>query len=99
LYGDPEYRFEALQVSLNGLEGVDLVAVLGLELGDPIEVTFTPNGLGSPITAYAQIIGLNHEARTDSYDVTLRLASIVAYAFLILDDASFGILDTNVLGF
>ena len=99
LYGDPEYRFEALQISLDGLEGVNLAAVLALELGDPIEVTFTPNGVGSPITRYAQIIGINHEARIDSYDVTFRLASLEAYAFLILDDTDFGILDTNVLGF
>jgi hypothetical protein len=99
LYGDPEYRFEALQVSLNGLEGVDLVAVLGLELGDPIEVTFTPNGVGSPITRYAQVIGVSHEVRPDTYDMTLNLSALEAYAFLILDDASFGILDSNVLGF
>lgn len=99
LYGDPEYRFEALQISLDGLEGVDLATVLGLELGDPIEVTFTPNGVGSAIVRYAQIIGVSHEARTDSYDMTLNLSALESYAFLILDDASFGILDSNVLGF
>jgi len=99
LYGDPEYRFEALQVSLDGLQGVNLAAVLGLELGDPIEVTFTPNGVGSAITRYAQIIGIEHEARIDSHNVTFALSSLEAYAFLILDDASFGILDSNVLGF
>jgi hypothetical protein len=99
LYGDPEYRFESLQISLDGLEGVDLATVLGLELGDPIEVTFTPNGVGSAIVRYGQIIGVGHEARPDSYDITFSLASLEAYAFLILDDASFGILDTNVLGF
>jgi hypothetical protein len=99
LYGDPEYRFEALQISLDGLEGVDLATVLGLELGDPIEVTFTPNGVGSAIVRYAQIIGVSHEARPDSYDMTFNLSALEAYAFLILDDASFGILDSNVLGF
>jgi hypothetical protein len=99
LYGDPEYRFEALQISLDGLEGVDLATVLGLELGDPIEVTFTPNGVGSAIVRYAQIIGVGHEARPDSYDITLNLSALESYAFLILDDASFGILDSNVLGF
>jgi hypothetical protein len=99
LYGDPEYRFEALQVSLDGLQGLDLAAVLALELGDPIEVTFTPNGVGSAITRYAQVIGIEHEARIDSHNVTFALSSLEAYAFLILDDASFGILDSNVLGF
>ncbi len=99
LYGDPEYRFEALQVSLDGLQGLNLASVLGLELGDPIEVTFTPNGVGSPITRYAQVIGVSHEVRPDTYDMTLNLSALEAYAFLILDDASFGILDSNVLGF
>lgn len=99
LYGDPEYRFETLNISLDGLQGTNLATVLGLELGDPIQVTFTPNKVGSAITRYAQVIGVSHEARIDSYDMTLTLSSLEAYAFFILNDASFGILDTNVLGF
>ena len=99
LYGDPEYRFQALHISLDGISGTQLASVLALELGDPIQVTFTPNNVGSAITKYAQVIGLTHEAGPDRYDITLSLAALEAYAFLILDDASFGILDTNVLGF
>lgn len=99
LYGEPEYRFESVDISLDGLEGADVLTVLGLELGDPIEVKFTPNGVGSPIERFAQIIGISHDVAVDSHNVRLRLASLEAYAFMILDDADFGILDSNVLGF
>jgi hypothetical protein len=99
LYGEPEYRFESVDISLDGLEGADVLTVLGLELGDPIEVKFTPNGVGSPIERFAQIIGISHDVAVDSHNMRLRLASLEAYAFMILDDADFGILDSNVLGF
>ena len=44
-YGEPEYRFQDLVVSLDGLSGSDVSAALNIELGDIVQVKFTPNGV------------------------------------------------------
>jgi hypothetical protein len=97
-YGEPEYRFENMTVSLNSLTGTQQTDVLNLELGDIIEIKFTPNGIGSPIERYGQIINIDHIIGPDRHDITLGVGSL-QYSFLVLDDAGFGILDTNALAF
>lgn len=97
-YGEPEYRFENLTVNLNGLTGDQQISVLELELGDIIQIKFTPNGIGSPIQRYGQIINLDHAITPDRHDITLGVGSL-QYSFLVLNDAAFGILDTNALAF
>lgn len=97
-YGEPEYRFENLTINLNGLTGDQQISVLNLELGDIIEIKFTPNGIGSPIQRYGQIINIDHAIGPDRHDITFGVGSL-QYSFLVLDDAGFGILDTNALAF
>ena len=97
-YGEPEYRFDALTVSLDGLEGLQKEEVLQFELGDIIQVEFTPNRVGDPIERYGQIIGIQHTVGVDRHTITYSLGSL-QFAFLVLDDEGFGILDTNVLAF
>ena len=97
-YGEPEYRFEAVTVSLDGLEGLQKEEVLQFELGDIIQIEFTPNQVGSAIERYGQIIGINHSVGVDRHTITYSLGSL-QFAFLVLDDVGFGILDENVLAF
>lgn len=97
-YGEPEYRFENLTVNLNGLSGSQQIDVLELELGDIIQIKFTPNGIGSPIQRYGQIINIDHGIGPDRHDITFGVGSL-QYSFLVLDDDGFGILDTNALAF
>jgi hypothetical protein len=97
-YGEPEYRFENLTVNLQGLSGDEQISVLGLELGDIIEIKFTPNGVGSPIQRYGQIINIDHAISTDRHDITFGVGSL-QYSFLVLDDVGFGLLDENALAF
>lgn len=97
-YGEPEYRFENLTVNLNGLTGAQQTSVLGLELGDIIQIKFTPNGVGSPIQRYGQIINIDHSIGIDRHDITFGVGSL-QYSFLVLDDEGFGLLDTNALAF
>jgi hypothetical protein len=97
-YGEPEYRFENLTINLNGLTGDQQISVLNLELGDIIEIKFTPNGIGSPIQRYGQIINLDHAIGPDRHDITLGVVSL-QYSFLVLDDTGFGILDVGALAF
>lgn len=97
-YGEPEYRFQDLTVSLEALTGAEQESVLQLELGDIIQIVFTPNGIGDAIDRYGQIIKIDHSIGIDRHDITFSVGSL-QYSFLVLDDTGFGILDTNALAF
>ena len=97
-YGEPEYRFQDLVVSLDGLTGSQATSALQIELGDIVRVTFTPNGVGDPIARYAQVNKIEHSIGVDRHEVTYGFGSL-QFAFLVLDDSGFGILDTNALAF
>lgn len=97
-YANPEYRFEGLLVDIRALPPADVASVMGLEIGDVIEVVFTPNNIGTAIDQYAQIIGIDHNVSFDTHEVTLRLAGLT-FTSLVLSDVEFGKLDTYTLGF
>jgi hypothetical protein len=97
-YGEPEYRFQDLSVSLDGLTGQNLIDTLNVELGDIVQIEFTPNGIGSPIARYGQVNKIEHNITPGSHDVVFGFGSL-QFSFLVLDDVAFGILDQNVLGF
>lgn len=97
-YGEPEYRFQDLVVSLDGLTGEQAISALNIELGDIVRVTFTPNGIGDPIARYAQVNKIEHSIGVDRHEVTYGFGSL-QFAFLVLNDSGFGILDSNALAF
>ena len=97
-YGEPEYRFQALNVDVDGLSGTDLNNVLQLELGDIVRIKFTPNGVGAPIERYSQISSISHSVSAARHTIQFGVGSL-QYAFLVLDDVAFGILDENALAF
>jgi len=93
-YGDPEYRFETISVNLDTVGGGNKATCLGLEIGDVVSITFTPNGIGDPIEQYGQIIRISHELEPSRHDMFISVASL-DWTFLVLDDAVFGKLDSN----
>lgn len=97
-FGEPVLRFENITVSLDGLDAGDRAAVLGLELGDVVEVQFTPNGQGVEIDRFAQVIGVDHEIGVDRHNVSFSFDSLEFSPF-VLDDVVFGKLDKAQLGF
>lgn len=97
-FGDPEYRFDAVTVSLDGLSDSQKIDVLQLELGDIVQVKFTPNQVGDSIDRYAQVIGVKQSVAPDRHTITYSFGSL-QYSFLVLDDTGFGILDENALAF
>jgi hypothetical protein len=97
-YGEPEYRFQDLTISLDGLTGNQAQQVLDVELGDIVRITFTPNGVGSPIARYGQVNKIEDTITADRHTIVFGFGSL-QFSFLILDDPGFGILDTNVLAF
>ena len=97
LYSEPVYRVNALTVNLDGMTSTQAGQVLDLELGDAVQVSWTPNGVGSAVTQIVSIDGIEHQATPAMHEVTFTLSQTLA-AF-ILDDPVFGVLDDDILGF
>jgi len=97
-YAQPEFRFEAVDISMGDSTDDEQAAILGLELGGKCLIKYTPVGVPPAISKYAQIIGIEHKADPNQHIVTLRFKT-VDYQLLILDDAVFGLLDYYYLGF
>lgn len=97
-YATPEYRFDSVTVSLTSLTASKQANLLILDLTDIVKVVYTPNKVGSAISKYVRIIGIEHTMNVDDHLVTYRFASLENEQF-ILDDTIFGLLDYNVLGF
>jgi hypothetical protein len=97
-YAQPEFRFEAVDISLNDASDAERVTLLGLEIGAKCQIKYTPAGVPPQISKYAQIIGLEYKADPNQHVLTLRFKTL-DYQLLILDDAVFGLLDSYYLGF
>jgi hypothetical protein len=98
LYDDPELRINEVTVKLHDKTPEEVEKICTLEIADVVQVTFTPNQIGSPINQYAMVTGIGHDIGIDQHQVTLQLASVSVSNF-VLDSAQFGILDTNILAY
>ena len=97
-YGEPEYRFQDLEIALEGLTGQQQQDVLNVELGDVVQIVFTPNGIGSPISRFGQVNKIEDSISPERHSIVFGFGSL-QFSFLVLDDTGFGILDQNVLAF
>ena len=97
-FGQPEYRFQDLEIALEGLTGQQQQDVLNVELGDVVQITFTPNGIGSPISRFGQVNKIEDSITPERHSIVFGFGSL-QFSFLVLDDVGFGILDQNVLAF
>jgi poly-gamma-glutamate capsule biosynthesis protein CapA/YwtB (metallophosphatase superfamily) len=74
-------------------------ALLALELGDVVEIKFTPNQIPPAITKYAEIIRIDHNIDLNNHVLSLGFSTL-DFALFVLDDAQFGKLDAgNALAF
>ena len=97
-YANPEFRFEAITTDLKDLSPTNKAGVLALELGDVVEVKFTPSGVPPVIERYGKVIGLSQSISNSAEEVVLRLETTAGGLF-VLDDPEFGRLDQdNLLG-
>lgn len=95
-YSEPEYRFEGFEVRMNKLSVEDQNKVIGLELGDAVSVSFTPNGIGDPIERFLEVIRISHTIDPEEHIVALGFRAI-DYPPFVLGDPLFGRLGTGVL--
>ena len=98
-YSQPEYRFESVEILLDELTDQEQTDLLGLEIGDVVEIKFTPNGIAPAISKYAEIIRIDNSIDLDNHIMSLGFSTL-DFALLVLDDAQFGKLDAgNALAF
>lgn len=99
LFGDPEYRFESVEIFLNTLTEEQQEDLLALELGDTVQVKFTPGKPATPppIIKFAEIIKLDHAVDQTSHRMRIGFQTLDV-TFFVLDDAVFGRLNEGALG-
>jgi hypothetical protein len=97
-FKEPQYRFSNLSVILDVLSEAQQNEVLGLEIGDVVQVRFTPSGIPPAIEQYVRVIGISHDWQNNEKRVNLALERL-DFSLFILDDAVFGILDEDRLSF
>lgn len=98
-FKDPEYRFKSVQIILDQRTAIQQAEILALEIGDVVQIKFTPNGVAPAIEKYAEIISLDHAVDTINHVLTMGFSTL-DFSLLVLDDAVFGKLDNgNALAF
>lgn len=98
-YGQPEYRFESIDLVLNRYDFATQEKIIGLEIGDVVQVKFTPNGIPPAISKFAEVIRVDHSISPELHVVSLGFATIEKAAWT-LSDPVFGRLSAeNILSF
>lgn len=73
VYAQPTFRITGMTVLMEGLSDTDKSAVSGLDIADPVQVTFTPS-VGDPIVQYARVDRLSHNLTPARHSVQLQLS-------------------------
>jgi hypothetical protein len=102
LSANAELRFDSIRVDPTADPDNLWPQVLGRELGDRITIIFCPPGGGTNIERDVFIRGIRHDITMQTWVTTWTLQDASAQFFsqelaLILDNATFGKLDTNTL--
>jgi hypothetical protein len=97
-FKQPQYRFDSLTISLDTLSESQQNEVLDLEIGNIVQVRFTPSGIPPAIEQYCKVIGIQHDWSNSEKQMILALERL-DFALFILDDVVFGILDEDQLSY
>lgn len=98
-YSTPEYRFDSLELILDKFDAATQSQLLAIEIGDPVEITFTPNQIPPSITKFAEVIRISHDITPSGHVMSLGFSTIDR-GFWTLSNPVFGRLSaSNTLGF
>ena len=100
-FKDALIRFDNLVVDLTEATTGNQNSILDREVGDVVKVELTPPGGGSPaqITSNEIIDSINYNITPDIFSCSYKLSNADVQAFMRLDNALFGVLDTDKLGY
>ena len=99
-YQNPVLRFTGLSTQLAALTSAQWSIILGIDLTSIVSVKKTFN-TGTPASETQTLIvsGIDHRITPGSHIISYTFESTDGNQYLTLDDAIFGILDTNLLSF
>jgi hypothetical protein len=95
-FKEPQYRFDSLSVVLDVLTEAQQNEVLELEIGNIVQVRFTPSGIPPAIDQYVRVIGISHDWSNNEKRIILSLERL-DFGLFVLDDPVFGLLDDDRL--
>ena len=93
-YSQPEYRFEAVSLQVDQLSPSQQADVLGIEIGDVVQIKFTPGGVAPAISKYAEVIRVENSINPITHTITLGFSTL-DFSLMVLDDLVFGKLDNG----
>jgi hypothetical protein len=96
-YKQPAVRIESLGFTPRANTTI-YTGLIGDEIGTRITVKRRPQSVGSVISKELLIEGVQHDIGPMNWSSTYNL-SPAPLAFFILDSSTFGVLDTNLLGY
>jgi len=97
-YKDPEYRFDQIEVSLEALSPSQRNSLMGIELGDIVQVRFTPSNIPPEVVRAGRIISIKQSHVPNDSKIVIGLQSVQGTPF-ILSSELFGIIGTGTLGY
>ena len=97
-YKDPQMRIDELTVNARRAVAYQSPCVT-LDIGDRITVERTPQDVGAQITKTLIIEGIKHSITRDNWVVTFTTSPTLENAPFVLDSATLGVLDTDLLGY
>jgi hypothetical protein len=97
-FKEPQYRFNSLSVVMDILSESQQDQVLDLEIGDIVQVRFTPSGIPPAIEQYVQIIGISHDWQNNEKRINLSLERL-DFSLFVLSSPVLGVLDEDRLSF
>lgn len=71
-YGEPTFRITGVEVEIDSISPSQKADMLALELGDGVEVVFTPNSVGDPIFRELAVDSIEHNITPGSHIVALK---------------------------
>ncbi len=100
LLKDNELRVASITVNPSADPDRLFPQALGRKLGDRVTVKFTPPGGGTRISREVLIRGIDHKAGLDTWSTTFVFQDATnKFQFFVLDHATLGRLDNNVLAY
>jgi hypothetical protein len=95
-FKEPQYRFNSVSVVMDILSQTQQDEILDLEIGDIVQVRFTPSGIPPAIEQYVQVIGISHDWQNNEKRINLALERL-DFSLFVLDNPVVGILDEDRL--
>lgn len=101
VFSDPETRIASITVRLQSCQTVtDRAAVLALDIGALIQVTYTPDLVGIPIIRYCVIEGIRENIiRKTEINIQFLLGDVLQFGVWTIEDALLGALDSSPIAF